>query len=364
MAPPVVAPLATVHAAELVATSTPVQWLVQDLLLVGGAAILGGAPKAGKTFLALDLCVAVASGTTGAGYFHVQAARPVSLLCAEDPSPVLAARLVSLARSRSRALEELPLEVIVEPAVRLPEALPRLAATLERSRPGLLLLDPLIRLHRADENSAQEMAVVLDGLRDLARRTQTTVLLVHHARKAAAGQTPGSGLRGSSDLAAFGDSNLYLRRLADSGDLELRIEHRAAAAPEPLHLRLCVEAAGSVARFQPRPRNAQEHSPSISRLLALLEAAPTPLSIAALRTKLGLRNQTVTAALQALAGEGRVERRGRDGWTLTTRAKNSASPLPDRGLRLDHPALASPLTPTGSTSAAPGDAAPPRGRPQ
>jgi RecA-family ATPase len=78
-------PLATVHASHLVATSSPVEWLVEGLLLKSGAAILGGAPKAGKSFLALDICVAVASGTTAASHFKVTAACPVTLLCAEDP---------------------------------------------------------------------------------------------------------------------------------------------------------------------------------------------------------------------------------------------------------------------------------------
>jgi RecA-family ATPase len=307
-------PFLTMAAAELVQKASPVEWLVDALLLKSGAAILGGAPKAGKSFLALDLCVAVASGTTGAGYFGVEAARPVTLLCAEDPSPVLAQRLAALARSRSRGLHELPIEVIVEPVVRLPEALPRLAATLVRSRPGLLLLDPLIRLHRADENSATEMAVVLDGLRDLARATQTAILLVHHARKAPSGGSPGAGLRGSSDLAAFGDSNLYLRRLADT-TLELRIEHRAAAAPQPRRLRLCVEAASSIAYFQPHETTDPAQDPAATRLLSLLEHSPTPMSASALRNKLGVRNQTVVAALRALLEQGRIERRGRDGWT-------------------------------------------------
>jgi RecA-family ATPase len=307
-------PLLTMAAAELAQKASPLEWLVDSLLLKSGAAILGGAPKAGKSFLALDLCVAVASGTTGAGYFEVAAACPVTLLCAEDPSPVLAQRLAALARSRSRALHELPIEVIVEPVVRLPEALPRLAATLARSRPGLLLLDPLIRLHRADENSASEMAVVLDGLRDLARTTQTAILLVHHARKAASGGSPGAGLRGSSDLAAFGDSNLYLRRLADTV-LELRIEHRAAAAPQPRRLRLCVEAANSIAYFQPQASTDPAEDPAATRLLSLLEQSPTPMSASTLRTKLGVRNQTVVAALRALLDQGRIERRGRDGWT-------------------------------------------------
>jgi AAA domain-containing protein/MarR family protein len=308
-------PLATVPAAQLVKTASPVEWLVEGLLLKSGAAILGGAPKAGKSFLALDLCVAVASGTIGAGHFRVAAACPVTLLCAEDPSAVLAQRLAALARSRSLVLDDLPIEVIVEAVVRLPEALPRLAATLARSRPGLLLLDPLIRLHRADENSATEMAVVLDGLRDLARASSTAILLVHHARKAPSNGSPGAGLRGSSDLAAFGDSNLYLRRLADAG-LELRIEHRAAAGPQPLHLRLCVEGGGTVARFQPQERADPAQDPSASRVLALLERSPDPMSAATLRAKLGVRNQTIVAALRALLAEGCVERRGRDGWTI------------------------------------------------
>lgn len=346
MGPRTTEPLATLPAAQLVATASPVQWLVQDLLLDSGAAILGGAPKSGKTFLALDLCVAVASGTVAAGHFHVLSARPVTLLCAEDPSPVLAARLAALARSRSVALQELALEVIVEAAVRLPEALPRLAATLARSRPGLLLLDPLIRLHRADENSAQEMAVILDGLRDLARNAHTAILLVHHARKASAGHSPGAGLRGSSDLAAFGDSNLYLRRLADAADLELRIEHRAAAGPEPLHLRLCVEAAGSSARFEARARSAAAPDPSASRLLALLEDSTAPLSTSDLRNKLGLRNQTVSAALRTLLAQGRISR-GRDGWALIRASVPNQS-----------------LTAAGSRGGAPGHAAPPGGRAQ
>jgi hypothetical protein len=314
MPPKAAEPLLTLPAAELVQKATPVEWLVDSLLLHSGAAILGGAPKAGKSFLALDLCVAVASGTTGAGYFRVEAPRPVTLLCAEDPTAVLAQRLDALARSRSKTLNDLPIEVIVEPVVRLPEALPRLAATLLRSRPALLLLDPLIRLHRADENSATEMAVVLDGLRDLARASHTAILLVHHARKAPSNGSPGAGLRGSSDLAAFGDSNLYLRRLADS-TLELRIEHRAAAAPQPRCLKLCVEAQNSIAYFQPNERNLPAEDPAASRILAILQQSPNPMSASALRTKLGLRNQTVVTALRALLDQGLIQRRGRDGWT-------------------------------------------------
>ena len=316
-------PYATLHAGELSDRTAPLSWLIEGLFLDAGAGILGGAPKSCKSFFALDLCVAIASGTACAGVFRVPSPGPVVLLCAEDPHAVISSRLSALARARERALEDLPIEVIVEPAVRLPEGLDRLSATLATFKPRLLLLDPLIRLHRADENSASEMSVILDGLRSLARSSTTSILLVHHARKAAA--NGGSGLRGSSDLHAFGDSNLYLRRLTQDSVLELRIEHRAAAAPAPVRLRLHVdEEAEPKARFE-RIDSAGQDDPAARRILELLTKSAAPLSSAALRDKLGVRNQTVAEALKLLAADGRIQRAGRDGWT---HAQNSSLPVP------------------------------------
>lgn len=306
------APYATLAAAELAKKTAPLSWLADELFLDAGAGILGGTPKSGKSFFALDLCVAVASQSSCAGRFVVPHAGPVLILCAEDPDAVVVARLEALCRARARALAELPLDVIVD-AVRLPHGLDRLAATLQQRRPRLLLLDPLIRLHRADENSAAEMSVILDGLRGLARASGTAILLVHHTRKAPAGSSSGAALRGSSDLAAFGDTNLFLRKLGDGGTLELKIEHRAAASPPPFRFQLAVDDAAAMARF--RPLVAVDHADPIDdKLVAALTAAARPLSSAALRNKLGVRNQTVAHALQRLAEHGRVHRAGRDGW--------------------------------------------------
>lgn len=308
------APYQTLHAGELASKTAPLSWIVEGLFLEAGAGILGGAPKSCKSFFALDLCVAIASGTACAGRFTSLLPGPVVLLCAEDPHAVISSRLEALARSRQRALTDLPIEVIVEPAVQLPDGLERLSATLSAFKPRLLLLDPLIRLHRADENSASEMSVILDGLRGLARASKTAILLVHHARKAAAGNA-GAGLRGSSDLHAFGDTNLYLRRLSQDSMLELRIEHRAAAAPVPVRLKLLVdEQAEPAARFEILD-SAPEEDPAAQRILELLHRAQAPLSSAALREKLGVRNQTVAEALKLLLADGRIRRAGRDGWS-------------------------------------------------
>jgi biotin operon repressor len=168
------------------------------------------------------------------------------------------------------------------------------------------------------------MSVILDGLRKLARTSKTAILLVHHARKAAAGSA-GAGLRGSSDLHAFGDSNLYLRRLTQDSVLELKIEHRAAAAPAPLRLKLRVEDHPQLsARFEVLD-SAHQDDPAIRRILDLLAKSNVPLSSAALREKLGVRNQTVAEALKLLQADGRIQRAGRDGWTA---AAEEPIPIP------------------------------------
>ena len=304
-------PYRTLPAARVAATTAPLRWLLDGLFLAGGAGILGGAPKTGKSFFALELAVAVASGTPGAGHWAVATPGPVLLLAAEDPLAVVVQRLAALAAARAQALATLPVELIVEPVVRLPEGLARLAATLAQRRPVLLILDPLIRLHRADENSAPEMAQILDGLRALARDTACAVLLVHHARKAPALSSPGHGLRGSSDLHAFGDSNLYLRRLSVEGPLDLRIEHRAASCPPPRRLRLRVTA--DTARFV--LEDTAPLDPLRERLLALVRRAPAPLSTATLRHTLGVRKQVLVDLLRTLVAEGHLGRAGREGWT-------------------------------------------------
>lgn len=148
---------------------------------------------------------------------------------------------------------------------------------------------------------------------------------MHHTRKAPAGGVAGHGLRGSSDLHAFGDTNLYLRRVGPDAALELRIEHRAAACPPPLRLQLRVEDTGTgpAARFV--CDDVLPPDPLRERALVLVRRAPAALSTDALRTTLGVRKQTLLAVLQHLAADGLIRRAGRDGWVVGGRPV----PVPD-----------------------------------
>ncbi|MGH9362999.1 MAG: AAA family ATPase, partial [Thermoanaerobaculia bacterium] len=202
--------------------------------------VIGGNPKSGKTWLGLDMAVSVSSGTEALGRFRVLEPGTALVYLAEDSLQSVRERVSAIARHRRLGILELELFVITAESLRLDLEAQRLRLfeTVEQVKPRLLLLDPLVRLHRLDENSASEISALLASLRELQRRFDTAVVLVHHVRKGATSQA-GQALRGSGDLWAFGDSNLYLRRL--EGNLLLSVEHRSARAPEPLLLRLVDE---------------------------------------------------------------------------------------------------------------------------
>jgi RecA-family ATPase len=190
------------------------QWLVQGLWSDQAVGILGGEPKCCKSFLALDLAVSVASGTPCLRRFAVRRTGPVLLFPAEDSLAVVRRRLEGICSAAGVDFQSLPVEVITTPTLRLdaPMDRERLTNTVQSRQPRLLILDPLIRLHRVDENDASQIAGLLSYLRLLQRTFQVAVLVVHHARKDANATRPGQALRGSSELHGWGDSNLYMRR--------------------------------------------------------------------------------------------------------------------------------------------------------
>ncbi len=272
--------LPVTRAADLADVPTARRWLVEHLWGEEAVGIVGGEPTCCKSFLALDLAVAVASGAPWLRRFPVIHAGRVLLFAAEDALHIVRQRLAGIARAAGHDLADLDIQVITAPAIRLDVERDRdaLTATIARLRPRLLVLDPFVRLHRIDENLAGEVAPLLAYLRELQRTFHVAVVLVHHARKGGAKMRAGQALRGSSEFHAWGDSNL----------------DRAPPALAP-----------------PPPAEATaEH-----RLLTELTAAAAPLSATALRQRCQIRNATLQAALAALVVDGKV-RKDRAGYAL------------------------------------------------
>jgi AAA domain len=294
---------------HLAARAEAQRWLVTGLWSEEAVGLVGGEPKCCKSFLALDLAVAVASGTPCLRHFPVSRPGRVLLYAAEDALHIVRRRLEGICAAADVSLQELDVHVITAPTVRLdvPADRARLEQTVEQLKPRLLVLDPFVRLHRIDENASGEVAPLLAYLRELQRRHSLAVLVVHHAKKGAGRIRAGQALRGSSEFHAWGDSNLYLRRLGN--ELTLTVEHRAAPSPPTVTLELAQRGEALALEVQ-SPSTPEVLAPTSidDRILDALRNSNCPLSTAELRAQCPTRKATLYARLTQLTTDGRLVR--------------------------------------------------------
>ena len=312
-------------AKDLVSQPEQQSWLIDSLWGHAAVGIVGGAPKCCKSWLGLDMAVSVASQTPCLGKFQVPARGKVLIFPAEDAAHNVRARIEAICAHRSLDIGDLDLYVITAATMRLDlaEDQQMLTKTVDRLRPKLLILDPLVRLHRLDENSASDISCLLGFLRGLQRSFATAIVLVHHAGKKHRAQS-GQALRGSSDLHAFGDSNAYLARRKNN--LVLTLEHRAAKPPDPIKLRLVSNPDGSATHLE--PALCHENNAAISlhdRVLFLLQNNnnKSPLPRTSLRKQLKVNNQRLGTALVDLEKQGLATRSAK-GWISAGSPKKSS----------------------------------------
>ena len=295
---------------RLAARAEQPHWLVSGLWAEEAVGIIGGEPKCCKSFLALDLAVAVATATPCLRRFPVPRPGRVLLYAAEDVLHIVRRRLAGICAAAAIAIADLDVQVITAPSLRLDLAADRasLDETVATLKPRLLVLDPFVRLHRIDENNSGEVAPLLAFLRELQRRHAIAVAVVHHAKKGAGNIRAGQALRGSSEFHAWGDSNLYLRR--DSNDrIILTVEHRAASAMPALAL----EPIGA----DRLPERGVAPASLDQRITAALADGEQPRPFADLRAVCRVRTTTLYERLAAMTAAGIIAKSA-DGYRLVS----------------------------------------------
>ena len=317
------------RAAQLSLDGPQTQWLIEDLWGEDAVGILGGEPKCCKSFLALDMAVSVASGTSCLRQFPVRRQGTVLFFPAEDSLAVVRRRLEGICVAGDLDLEALPIEVITAPALRLDLESDRqlLSNTVQTLEPILLILDPLIRLHRLDENDASQIAGLLSFLRELQRSFHLSIVVVHHARKGANAARPGQALRGSSELHGWGDSNLYMRRRGPQ--LTLTTEHRAAPSRDHIPLELLQQGEALSLSLGDDTDNIEPSSPierSAKRICKALTGLDGPITTQELRKLCAMRTASLCSALSDLCEQGTVLK-GPEGYLLAQKASEPISPL-------------------------------------
>lgn len=195
-----------------------IPWLVQGVFPKEGVGILAGHPKIGKSWLTLDLAIAVATGERWLGQWDVD---PGYVLYVDEESTqdMLSVRFQRLLKYRGLTDARIHFHVKDGFNFSLPPKVDELRTVMSLLQPKLVVFDSLNRVHRAEENSASQMADVFRKVSALSKEFGCFMLFTDHLPH---GQ---DRFRGSSDKAAFVDVGFLATKV---GNTNVLVDHKYA----------------------------------------------------------------------------------------------------------------------------------------
>ena len=205
------------------------RWLVGNHLVAESISVLFGPSGGGKTFVALDLALAVATGQPWLGTEEVEGGYVV--YATGEGLAGLARRIQAWRAAHGTPSLERFRVLPVAVQFMQPDDLEQLRLDLRTlpEAPRLIVVDTLARsMIGAEENSARDMGLFLDGVERISQEWGAHVLLLHHTGKS------GEAERGTSALRGFVQTMLKLT--GDDGQATLSCDkQKDGAAPFAPH---------------------------------------------------------------------------------------------------------------------------------
>jgi hypothetical protein len=210
-----VAPIWTNAKAWSEADIPPRPWIAPGYLIRGAVTVLSGPGSAGKSSLVVGWSIALALAKRWNRFVPVAPMR-VFNYNTEDDSTEQHRRMSATLRQFSAVPADLGDMVMrigpnatgtllrrdpISGRLAFTAAMRALETLIEEHRPDVLVLDPLVELHDAEENDNTALRAVMAKFRQLAIQYNLALVLIHHARKGSS-QAAGDpdSLRGASSI--------------------------------------------------------------------------------------------------------------------------------------------------------------------
>lgn len=289
----------------------PMRWAV-DGVLAEGVNVLAGSPKLGKSWMALGLGVAIASGGHAFGRIPVDQG-DVLYLALEDTGRRLQDRLAKVLREepaprrlvlacRWDGVESVEAWLTAHPDARLV-----VVDVLQRVRP------PLLR----GESTYTADYRALEPFGDLARKHSVCVLVVHHTRKQT-GEDFVDEVSGTFGLSGAADAILVARRSRNTGAAIVKVTGRDV---EERELALAFDAHTGSWLLLDGPAVLHDVSDTRRVILEALSAGES-LTPAEIAKGTGLDHDLVRQTVRRMDGDGQLMTAGRG------RYRDPATPVP------------------------------------
>jgi Fe2+ or Zn2+ uptake regulation protein len=295
----------TFSLADLLAQELPpARWIVPDLL-PEGVTILAGKPKMGKSWLALGLSVAVASGGVALGTKRVEKG-DVLYLALEDNK-----RRIHRRGKKLLVGGEMPKGITASTEwPRLDEGgAERIGDWLAVHPDARLVVIDTLKKFRPSNNTQRSVYDVdyeaLEPLVPIAAEHGVAILVVHHLRKMDA-DDPLDTISGSTGLSGGVDGTLVLKRDRGKADAYLFVDGRDVEEPGEYALKWDAEIASWTLMGGAEEYRIGETRAKILRALA--DADDGPMSPTDIATEIGENLDNVKQTLRRMDKDGQVKK--------------------------------------------------------
>lgn len=206
--------------------------LIQGILRRGHKMLISGSSKAGKSFLLMELCIAIAEGTKWLG-FSCRQGRVLYVNLEIDPASCID-RFLKIYEALGLPMDHTDSIVLWNlrgHAVPLDQLVPKLIRRVRDQHFDAIVIDPIYKVITGDENSASDMGAFCNQFDKICNTTGCSTIYCHHHSKGAQGAKKAMDrASGSGVFARDPDAQLDMIELELSEDIKNNVRDGNATA--------------------------------------------------------------------------------------------------------------------------------------
>ena len=206
--------------------------LIGGILRRGHKMLISGSSKAGKSFLLMELCVALAEGRPWLG-FPCKKGRVLYVNLEIDPASAVN-RFLKIYEALGippKNMDSIVLWNLRGHAVPLDQLVPKLIRRMRDRHFDAIIIDPIYKVITGDENNASEMGAFCNQFDKICTATGCSAIYCHHHSKGAQGMKKAMDrASGSGVFARDPDAQLDMIQLELSEDIENNVRDGGATA--------------------------------------------------------------------------------------------------------------------------------------
>ena len=206
--------------------------LIEGILRRGHKMLISGSSKAGKSFLLMELCVAIAEGRKWLN-FQCQQGRVLYVNLEIDPASAVNRffKIYEALGTPAENMDNIMLWNLRGHAVPLDQLVPKMVRRVRDQKLQAIIIDPIYKVITGDENNASEMGAFCNQFDKICTETGCSVIYCHHHSKGSQGMKRAMDrASGSGVFARDPDAQLDMIELELTDDIKNNVRDGNATA--------------------------------------------------------------------------------------------------------------------------------------